>query len=396
MCSYKQTIIGVLCIFLLSCEKSEPPAPPLLEIPVVQVLEQDVPIILEMVGETSGSRDIPIRARVDGLIESIKFLEGRPVEKGQLLYTIETRPFDAKLAEAKSYLAEAHTARVKAKSDLNRIRPLAEINAVSQQDLDSAVAQFDAAVAAVQAAQAQVEQAEIELGYTNILAPISGRIGLSQAKVGEYVGKEPNPIVLNYVSQNDPITVRFSISEKEYLILARRVIHAIKELDESAKPQGDPKLELILADRSIHEHKGSITNYEAAINPTTGTLTLEADFPNPDGLVLAGQFARVRSVTEVRENALLIPQRAMAELQGIFQVFIVNAEGIIEVREVTPGPKFENFIIIEQGLNSGEYIATEGLLRLREGMKILVKEKPPAEKKDKSVIDSSTKPSKGT
>ena len=149
MCSFKLTIISVLCLFLLSCEKTEPPAPLPLEIPVVEVRQQDVPIILDMVGQTMGSRDIPIRARVDGTLESINFLEGRRVEEGQLLYTIETRPFDAKVVEAKGHLAEAYTARVKAKSDLDRIRPLAEINAVSQQDLDSAVAQFNAAVAAV-------------------------------------------------------------------------------------------------------------------------------------------------------------------------------------------------------------------------------------------------------
>ena len=399
------TTFSVLCMLITGCSESEPPTPPPLEIPVVEVKQQDVPIILDMVGQTRGSKDIPIRARVDGILESLNFLEGRPVEEGQLLYTIETRPFDAKLAEAKSYLAEARTGRVKAKSDLDRIRPLAEINAVSQQDLDSAVAKFDAAVASVQAAQAQVEQAKIELGYTNIHAPITGRIGISQAKVGEYVGREPNPIVLNYVSKNDPIRVRFSINERDYLRIARKFI---KRMDEFEKLESSEKsrlevqgvkedegiLELILADGTVHDHKGKIINYEAAIDPSTGTLTLEADFPNPDRLVLAGQFARVRSVIQVRKNVLLIPQRAMAELQGKFQVFVVNADGIIEVREVTPGPKFENFIIIEQGIKFGEDVATEGLLRLRNGMKIVAKEMPSIEK-NKSDLDSSTKHSKG-
>ena len=379
MCSFKLAIVSVLCLFILGCENSEPPTPSLLEIPVVQVQEQDVPIILEMVGQTSGSRDIPIRARVDGTLESINFLEGRKVEEGQLLYTIETRPFDAKVAEAKSYLAEARTARVKAKSDLNRIRPLADINAVSQQTLDSAVAQFNAAKAAVQAAQAQVEQAEIELSYTNIRAPISGRIGLSEAKVGEYVGKDPNPIVLNYVSQIDPITVKFSINEREYLKFARKFIHAIKKLDKSSKENSTDtpnSLELILADGTVHEHKGHITTFEAAIDPTTGSLSLEADFPNPDGLVLAGQFARVRAITEIQKNAKLIPSRAVAELQGIFQVFVVGIDNVIEVREVVPGVNYENYIVIEEGLNSDERVATEGLLRLRDGMSISAKEIP--------------------
>lgn len=368
----KLIIVCVLCIFQLSCGEPEPPAPAPLEIPIVEVIQQDVPIILEMVGQTLGSRDIPIRARVDGTLESINFLEGRVVEEGQLLYTIETRPFDAKVAEAKGYLAEASTLRVKAKSDLDRIRPLAEINAVSQQDLDSAVAQFDAAKGSVKAAQAKVEQANIELGYTEIHAPITGRIGLTLAKVGEYVGREPNPIVLNYVSQTDPIRVKFSINERDYLRFARKFTQAIKSLDEEQELSNS--LELILADGSIHEHKGRVTNYEAAINPTTGTLTLEADFPNPNTLVLAGQFARVRAVTQIKKGAILIPQRAMAELQGIFQVFIVNAEDIVEVRKVIPGPKYKNSIIIEEGLKPGERVATEGLLRLRSGMKVVVKD----------------------
>ena len=372
----------ILLIFLLvllqaSCEKTEPPPPSLLEIPVISVVQQDVPIILDMVGQTLGSRDIPIRARVDGTLESIHFLEGRVVEKGQLLYNIDTRPFDVKVVEAKGYLAEARTAKAKARSDLDRIRPLAEINAVSQQDLDSAVAQFDAAKSSMQVAMAKVEQAEIELSYASIYAPISGRIGLSKAKVGEYVGKEPNPIVLNYVSQTNPIRVRFSINERQYLEYAREIIKEIKNVDKDAN---DPGLELILADGSIHKHKGKVTSYEAAIDPTTGTLTLEADFPNPNSIVLAGQFARVRSQAQILTDALIVPRRAISELQGNFHVMVVNKENIIEVREVIPGPLHNNMQVVEEGLNPGDLIATEGLLRLRNGMKVIPIDKESSEK----------------
>lgn len=374
----KLTMYGLLCALLISCGEFERPAPPPLEIPVFEVIQQDVPIIIELVGQTLGSSDIPIRARVDGTLESIEFLEGRVVQKDQLLYTIETRPYDAKVVEAKGYLAEAKTARTKAKSDLDRIRPLAEINAVSQQDLDSAVAQFHAAEGSVQAAAAQVEQALIELGYTKIYSPIDGRIGLTRAKVGEYVGKDPNPIVLNYVSQTDPIRVRFSINERQFLEFARKFTDTIKRNDEEAeteaKVETESSLEMILADGSIHAYKGRVRSYEAAIDPTTGTLTLEADFPNPDTHVLAGQFARIRALVEVRENTLLVPQRAVSELQGNFQVMVIGQDNVVEVRKVKTGPVHDNLLVIEEGLKAGERVATEGLLRLRNGMKVIPKD----------------------
>ena len=209
---------------LAGCGKAEPPAPPVLDIPVIEVIQQDVPVPIEVVGTTRGSVDIPIRARVEGFLESMDFEEGREVAKDALLYTIDPRPFEAKVVEAQGRLAEARTMLVKAKSDLARIRPLAEMKAVSQQDLDSAVAEYEAAQGSLQAAGAQLEQAEIELGYTRIHSPIDGRIGISEAKVGEFVGKEPNPVVLNYVSQSDPIRVRFSINERDYLKFARRFV----------------------------------------------------------------------------------------------------------------------------------------------------------------------------
>lgn len=384
-------ITGVLIFNLNGCGKKEPPKPPPLEVPVFEIVQQDVPVILEMVGQTLGSSDIPIRARVDGTLESMEFLEGREVQKDQLLYTIDTRPFDAKVVEAEGYLAEARTALAKSKSDLARIRPLAEMNAVSQQDLDAAVANYEAALGSVQAAEAQVEQAKIDLSYTKIHSPISGRIGLTHAKVGEYVGKDPNPIVLNYVSKIDPIRVRFSINERDYLKYARKFADARKNFDENranrAKNEG---LELVLADGTTLDDKGKVISFEAAIDPTTGTLTLEADFPNPDSIVLAGQFARVRAVVEVIEDAILVPQRAVSELQGIFQVMVINNEDTIEVRKVKPGIVHDNLRVIEEGLKPGERVATEGLLRLRNGMKVVPKD-PDTLKKEKEDAEAKAK-----
>ncbi len=356
----------MLCGLLNGCGESEPPTPPPLNIPVVNVIQKDVPIFIEMVGQTTGSVDIPIRARVQGFLESMDFLEGRDVKKGDLLYTIDPRTFEAMVVEATGHVAEAITMLAKAKSDLDRIRPLAKMNAVSQQDLDAAVAQYEAAQGALQAAEAQLDQAQIELGYTQIQAPIDGRIGISEAKVGEFVGATPNPVVLNYVSQTDPIRARFSINEREYLRWARQLVKFRKNPEKN--PEKREGLELILADGSVHSHKGHIVAYDAAIDPATGTFRLEADFPNPNHIVLAGQFARVRGVLETRRGALLVPQRAVTESQGTFSIIVINAENTAEIRDVTPGPRIDKLWIIEKGLNPGERIAVEGIQRLRNGM----------------------------
>lgn len=351
------------------CEEPEPPAPPLLNIPVADVIQRDTPIVIEMIGQTTGSIDIPIRARVQGFLESMHFLEGRDVKKDDLLYTIDPRTFEAMVVEATGYVAEARTMLAKSRSDLDRIRPLAEMNAVSQQDLDAAVAQNEASQGALQAAEARLDQAQIELGYTRIKSPIDGRIGLSEAKVGEFVGAAPNPVVLNYVSQTDPIRVRFSINEREYLRWARQLAKFRKNPE--TNPDKREGLELILADGSVHEYKGYVVSYDAAINPTTGTFRLEADFPNPNHIILAGQFARVRGVLETRRDALLVPQRAVTESQGTFSVIVINADNKAEIRDVTPGPRIDKLWIIEKGLNPGERIAVEGIQRLRNGMVII-------------------------
>lgn len=350
---------------LLSCAESEPPAPPPPKIPVATVIQRDQPIHLDMVGQTRGSSDIPIRARVEGVLIGMHFREGRRVEAGDPLYSIDPVPFETAVVEAEGYLAEARTAQAKAKADLGRIQPLAEINAVSQQDLDGAVAQYEAAVGAVQAAVARKKQTEIQLGYTEIAAPISGRIGITDAQVGEFVGRMPNPVVLNFVSLTDPIRVRFSIDERSYLRLARR----LRDTEDPEKAAARPGLELILADGSIHEHRGRTIASDAAVDPRTGTFTLEADFPNPDDLILAGQFARVRAEIETRKDAILVPQRAISELQGIFRVYVVDEEGAVVLRAVELGPKIDQLQIVTKGLAPGERVALEAM-RLRPGMTV--------------------------
>ena len=347
---------------------------PPMEVAVAEVQPRDIPIYLDMIGQTLGSVDIPIRARVDGVLEEIHFLEGRDVTKGQLLYVIDPTPYRAQVVEARGRLAEAETRLAKARSDLERIRPLAEMDAVSKQDLDAAVAQFEAAQGALQAAKAQVEQAEIQLGYTRIKAPVDGLIGITQAKVGEYVGRSPNPVVLNIVSQTDPIRVRFSINEREYLRFRREFASNIRAGDDD-RPQAKELL-LILSDDTVHDHPGHIVSFDAAIDSTTGTLTLEADFPNPERIVLPGQFARVRGTLQEREAALAVPQRAVMETQGIFQLAVVGDDGTVDLRQVQMGPRVDDQWIVESGLEPGERVALEGLQRMRPGIKVVPKPGP--------------------
>lgn len=373
--SARSAVFLAAAVFIAACGKPEPPAMPPVEIAVFEVQPQSIPIYFDMIGQTRGSVDIPIRARVDGVLEEMHFLEGRDVERGQLLYVIDPAPYQSKVVEAQGRLAEAQTMLAKATSDLERIRPLAEIDAVSQQDLDGAVAQYEAAQASKQSAEAQVEQAEIQLGYTRIRSPIDGLIGITEAKVGEYVGRDPNPVVLNFVSQIDPIRVRFSINEREYLRFRRQFAERVRREEDMMRDEAS--LELILADGSIHDHFGSIVTSDAAIDPTTGTLTLEADFPNPEHIVLAGQFARVRGQAEERENAIAVPQRAVMEIQGLFQVAVVGDDGVVDVRQVQMGPRVDDEWIVESGLEAGDRVALEGLQRLQTGARVVVKQTSP-------------------
>lgn len=366
------TVIPLLLISVLlgACSKQEAPPRPPLELPVVTVIQRDQPIEIEMVGQTLGSSDIPIRARVDGFLESIGFDEGRNVNKGDLLYSIDDVPFQTGVIEAQGYLAEAQTTLVNAKSDLERIRPLAAINAMSRMDLDGAVAMHKAAMGAVQAANAQLDQAKIQLGYCRIYSPIDGRIGISSVEVGEYVGGAGNE-ALNFVSQVDPIRVRFSIDEQSYLKIARHIIAMrVDGKQEGSQNRKRSELALILSDASVFDHTGHIVTTNAAIDPTTGTFTLEADFPNPDGLIIAGQYARIRANTDVRKDALLVPQRSLVEQQGRFSLFVVGADGKVEQRKVSVGPKINRLQIITSGLKPGEIVVLEGIQKLRNGMTI--------------------------
>lgn len=354
--------------FLPACgnDSATPPPAPVIEVKVTPVIRRDVPLSIEMVGITMGTQDVPIRARVEGFLESVDFSEGTFVKKGDLLYTIDAQPFKAKLVEAQSQLAAAETNHAKTASDLERIRPLAEIKAVSAQDLDGAVAQEAAARAGVNAAEAGVELANIELSYTRLFAPIDGLIGLTKAKPGEFVGREPNPVVLNMLSDINPIRARFAISEREYLTLARDQKYDRRD---GAGKEG-PALTLILADGSEHPEQGKVMGSAQSIDLETGTYSVEATFPNPDRYILPGQFARVRAPIETLKDVLVVPRQSVVEMQGMFRAYVVNGNNTIEVHEITLGPVSGNFVVVESGLEAGDSLVVEGLQKVRPGMQV--------------------------
>lgn len=364
-------------VILAACDDGSPEVAdrtPVLQVIVSQAELRDVPLSIEMVGTTLGTQDVPIRARAEGFLESMDFQEGAFVNQGDLLYTIDAQPYMARLVEAQSQLAVAQTGLAKAESDLARIKPLAEMKAVSAQDLDGAVAQEAAARASVRAGEAGVDLAGIELSYTQIHAPISGLIGLSKARPGEFVGREPNPVVLNTLSDVDPIRVRFSISEREYLIMARTYLATHEDFDRSNRKeqpeQRTSDLVLILADGSEHPDQGQVIAASQAINQDTGTYTIEASFPNPRMMLLPGQFARVRALYEVLENVIVIPRLALSELQGLFRVYVVDQNNTVAVREVTLGPEAGNDVVVKAGLEAGEKVIVEGVQKVRPGMTV--------------------------
>ena len=358
-------LITCLSFFLFACseeEKAPAPLPPP-EISVVETKAQDVPLYLEFVGQTSGLKDIAIRARVEGFLEGVHFQEGSGVEKGALLYTLESQPFEEKVATRMSGVAEVKTMLAKAKGDLDRIKPLAEINAVSKSDLDAAVAAYEATLSSLDAANATLRSAEIELSYTKINSPINGIIGRTKAKVGDFVGKDPNPVILNTVSQVDTILVTFFITETQYLEVARYLGKAVSEEHDDR----EANYELILIDGSLYEHKGKPDFIDREVDTTTGAMLVQASFPNPEKLLRPGQFAKVRIKGQVVKDGILIPQRCVMEIQGLYNVFVVDASSKIETREIKVGSKVGSFWLITEGLEPGEKVVFEGLQKVKDG-----------------------------
>lgn len=358
-------VLASLLAASAGCGKKEvapPPAPP--EVKVAPVVQRDVPVYIDVIGQTRGSTEIEVRARVEGYLESVDFKEGSSVRKGQLLYTIDRRPFEAAVAQAKGVEAEAQAQLARAHQDVVRYEPLVAKNAISRQDYETSVQVERAAQASVEAAKAARERSQIDLSFTRVEAPASGIVGKTEVYPGTLVGRGQSTL-LTRISQVETIHVRVSIPEKDYIEYSRRRQERVRA--GNANPL---QFEMILADGSVHPEKGDLVFVDRAVDPVTGTILVEVAFPNPGSTVRPGQYARVRVAVDEKKGAILVPQRAVTELQGIYNVAVVKPDDTVEVRMVKAAERVGTLWVIDQGLQPGDRIVVDGVQKVRPGIKV--------------------------
>lgn len=363
---FSRTALSFAAVILLltlvtGCSKEkEAPKPPVVE--VMAVIQKDVPVYKEWIGTLDGMVNATIRAQVQGYLIKQNYREGDGVKKGQILFEIDPRTFEAALGQARGQL-EAQQARWNtAKANLARVKPLADLNAVSKKDLDDSVGAEQAARAAVLSAQAGFDKAQLELGFTRIISPIDGIAGLAKAQIGNLVGPGATE-ELTTVSTVNPIKVYFQVSEQEYIQAAQR----------SAASMEQKEAELILADGSMYPEKGRFAFADRQVDILTGTIKVAGLFPNPGNFLRPGQYGRVRVAVSVRKNAILVPQRAVAEIQGKYMVAVVGADSKVDIRPVKAAERVENLWVILEGLKPGERVVVEGIQKVRPGMPVMPK-----------------------
>jgi membrane fusion protein, multidrug efflux system len=343
-------------------EKVLAQTPPVPEVQVMTVTQKDVPVFSEWVGTTEGLVNAKIRAQVTGYLARQAYKEGAVVKKGDLLFEIDPRTFQAALDQAVAQLAIAKAKLGKTQLDVKRYTPLAKESAISQQELDDAIQANLGAKASVQAAEANVEQARLNLSFTKITSPVDGIAGSANAQIGDLVGPTQTG-ELTTVSSVDPIKVYFPISEQEYMVLARQAGPNGPKAEVSQK-----KLDLVLADGSVYPEKGEFSFAERQVDVKTGTIRIAAVFPNPGNLLRPGQFGRVRAIMDTKKGAIMVPQRAVTELQGSYQVAVVGPDNKVDIRPVKTGERVDNLWVITSGLNAGERVVVEGLQKVKQGM----------------------------
>jgi membrane fusion protein (multidrug efflux system) len=362
--------LGVVFAVGVGCgHKEEKPAgpPPPPAVVVTSVVQRDVPVYQEWIGTTQGNINAEIRPQVDGILLRRVYAEGSFVHQGDTLFEVDSRQVAAQLQQTQGDLAQAQAQLAKAQQDVNRFRPLAAEKAVSQQELDNALSAQAAAKAVVDAKAAAVHQARLNLGWSRVTAPISGIAGTSQAQVGNLVSPAS---VLAVVSQCDPIRVLYQLSEQEYLKIQAR-------LQKDPAAERGESLELILSDGSVFPHRGRILFEDRQVDVKTGTIASVAVFPNPGNVLRPGQYAKVRAMTELKKGALLVPQRAVNELQGGFQVGVVGSDDKVVVKTVVPGVRVEKLWQIDSGLAPGDRVIVEGFSRVKSGAAVKPQEAPP-------------------
>src|SRR5215468_3584096 len=366
-------LVGAACLLLSTqgCKGKSVAAaagpPPMVQ--VTQVIQRDVPVYHEYLATLDGFVNAVIQPQVSGYLIKQNYQEGALVHKGQVLFKIDPRPFQAVLDQAKAQLAQAEAQQGKTALDVQRDTPLAKEKAIAQSQLDNDIQANLAAKATVQADKAAVEQAEINLEFTNVRSLVDGIAGIASGQVGNLVGPQT---VLTTVSQLDPIKAYFVVSEQQYLAFVQRnPTAALRE-----KTEQQLVLDLILADGSTYARKGKFFAADRQVDPQTGAIRLAGLFPNPDNVLRPGQYGRVRFVSYIRPGALLVPQKAVTELQGSYQVAVVGTDNTVNLRTVTVGERTGDMWIIEDGLKPGERVVTEGVQRAREGVAVKIVSTP--------------------
>jgi len=351
----------LLLVLVTGCSKAPQEVPPPV-VEVMTVIQKDVPVYNEWIGTLDGAVNATIRAQIQGYLIRQNYREGDLVKKGQILFEIDPRTFQAALDQAKGQL-EAQQARwTTAKANLDRVKPLAEQNAVSKKDLDDSIGMEQSARAAVISAQAVVDKARLDLGFTKITSPVDGISGLAKAQIGNLVGPGATE-ELTTVSTVNPIKVYIQLSEQEY-IRAGRGYEA---------RTGKLKAELILADGSIYPQEGRFAFADRQVDVRTGTITAAIVFPNPGNFLRPGQYGKIRVATSIRKDALLVPQRAVAEVQGKYMVAVVGSDNKADIRPVKVAERIDNLWVILEGLKPGERVVIEGIQKIRKGMPVTTK-----------------------
>lgn len=356
----------------LGCHPKAPPPPPASpEVQVATVIATNVPVYRDWVGTLDSEVNASISAQVSGYLKSRNYVEGSGVTNGQVLFQIDPAPFEATLARARAQLVEAQAHKEKTALDVQRYTPLAAVEAISQQELDDAIQADKAAVGEVASAEADVLSAQINLGFTTIRSPVTGVAGLAsvtQAQVGNLVG--PASGVLTTVTQTDPIRAYFSVAQQFMIAIQEAELKAGRDLRSSSNPMPRDGLELILAGGDIYPHRGSVRYGDNQVDVRTGTIQVVGEFPNPQGLLVPGMFTRVRALVRVESDALVVPQRAIYDVQGRSLVAVVAPDDTVNMVPVQTGERLGSLWAIQGAVKAGDRVVAEGLQKVRDGMAV--------------------------
>jgi membrane fusion protein, multidrug efflux system len=390
-CLAKALTVAVV-LNLSGCGKktvqTEAPPPP--EVLVTEVVKADVPVVSEWVGTLDGSENADIRARVTGYLQKKNYQEGGYVKEGDPLFEIDPRPFEAALAEAKSQLAQAQALQLATQADFQRSQELYDKKVISQQEYENKRQLNESNVAKVSALEAAVQTAELNLGFTKISAPVDGIAGIAKAQIGDLVGTGGSTTTLTTVSKIDPIRLYFPISEKDY----KNHANSLKQAMQKPDTERQEAIEMVFADGTVYPLKGKFSFVDRQVDPTTGTILVAANFPNPEHTLRPGQFAKARAVIENIPGALLVPERALMELQGSYQIGVLGEGNKAEIRPIKIGPRFNRQVVVTEGLKEGEKVIVEGIQKVRPGMILTAKpyQEPKADTADSQTPQKQQRP----